>query len=218
MLQVDRLVWPAWWSQLQSSALAALDQFADSIEAIVTSGNKRIGLASCVQGEGITTILLAAGRHLADRGLRVVLVDANFSNPQVARTVGLLPQIGWEETLGGRLPLAEVVIDALEEHLTLLPLNASWSDSESSPDSTRIAESLGILTDHFDVVLMDLGPLYSDATAKKEPDLAVARCAEAVILVQNVRSTAPNRFADLQTRLGSAGIVCAGVVQNFVAG
>ena len=94
----------------------------EGLLSICASGCKVLGLASCASGEGVTTLLLAAARKLLDQGRKVVLVDANWSNPQLAQSLGLLPQLGWEETLCGGLPLEEVVIESLADGLAVLPV------------------------------------------------------------------------------------------------
>ena len=92
----------------------------------------------------------------SSQGRKVVLVDANWSNPQLAQSLGLLPQIGWEETLCGGLPLEEVVIESLADGLAVLPVR---EPSASTIATAQIAASFDILAREFDVVLVDLGPL-----------------------------------------------------------
>ena len=122
LLQVDRVVWPSIHNRLQTTAPAAIEQMTDGLLSLCASGSKVLGLASCASGEGVTTLLLAAARKLLSQGRKVVLVDANWSNPQLAQSLGLLPQIGWEETLCGGLPLEEVVIESLADGLAVLPV------------------------------------------------------------------------------------------------
>jgi Mrp family chromosome partitioning ATPase len=219
LLQVDRVVWPSIHGRLQTIAPAAIEQMADSLLAICASGNKVLGLASCARGEGVTTLLLAAARKLLSQGRKVVLVDANWNNPQLAQSLGLLPQIGWEETLCGGLPLEEVVIESLADGLAVLPVR---QPSASAIAPTQIAASFDILAREFDVVLVDLGPLTGseddDTSDEGMPSKGVAARMDAVILVQNVRVTPPNRLAEVRERLAASNVCYAGTIQNFVAG
>ena len=148
------------------------------------------------------------------QGRRVVLVDGNWGNPQLAQSLGLLPQIGWEETLCGGLPLEEVVIESLADGLAVLPVRGP---SASTIAPGQIAASFDILAREFDVVLVDLGPL---AQVEDEDRLArdVAARMDAVVLVQNVRVTTPNQMADVRQRLATSNLCYAGTIQNFVAG
>ena len=102
--------------------MAAIAEMADGLQSIGDSGRKIIGLAGCNRGEGVTTMLSAAARNLVSRGRKVALVDNNWNNPQLARSLGLLPQIGWEESLSGGLPLEEIVIESLADGLAVLPV------------------------------------------------------------------------------------------------
>jgi Mrp family chromosome partitioning ATPase len=143
-----------------------------------------------------------------------VLVDANWSNPQLAPSLGLLPQIGWEETLCGGLPLEEVVIESLADGLAVLPVR---EPSASAITQGQIAASFDILAREFDVVLVDLGPLAQLAD-ESNPARGVAARMDAVIVVQNVRVTTPNRLAEVRQCLAASNLRYAGTIQNFVAG
>ena len=142
-----------------------------------------------------------------------MLVDANWSNPQLAQSLGLLPQIGWEETLCGGLPLEEVVIESLADGLAVLPV---CEPSASTIARGQIAASLDILAREFDVVLVDLGPLAQ--VEDEAPSRSVAARMDAVILVQNVRVTTPNQLADVRQHMAASNLRYAGTIQNFVAG
>jgi Mrp family chromosome partitioning ATPase len=214
LLQVDRVVWPGIHARLQSTAPAAMQQMIEGLLSLCASGSKVLGLASCGSGEGVTTLLSAAARKLQGQGRKVVLVDANWSNPQLAQSLGLLPQIGWEETLCGGLPLEEVVIESLADGLAVLPVRKA---SASAIAHERIAASFDILAREFDVVLVDLGPLAQIAD-EDAPLGGVAARMDAVILVQNVRVTTPNRMAEVRQRLAASNLRYAGTIQNFVAG
>ena len=214
LLQVDRVVWPSIHVRLQSTAPAAIEQMTEGLLSLCASGAKALGLASCGSGEGVTTLLSAAARKLQSQGRKVVLVDANWNNPQLAQSLGLMPQIGWEETLRGSLPLEEVVIESLADGLSVLPVRGP---SASAIAEGQIAASFEILTREFDVVLVDLGSL-AQVEDEDTPSRGVAARMDAVVLVQNVRVTPPNRMAQARQRLAALNLRCAGTIQNFVAG
>jgi len=214
LLQVDSLLWPSIHARLQGTVPAAIQQMTDGLLSICASGGRVLGLASCARGEGVTTLLLAAAGRLISQGRKVVLVDANWGNPQLAQSLGLLPQIGWEETLCGGLPLEEVVIESLADGLAVLPVR---EPSARAIARGQIAASFDILAREFDVVLVDLGPLDHVADDGAFAHDAAARM-DAVILVQNVRVTTPSRLAEVRQRLAASNLRYAGTIQNFVAG
>jgi Mrp family chromosome partitioning ATPase len=214
LLQVDRVVWPTIHNRLQGAAKAAIALMTDGLQSIGDSGRKIIGLTSCARGEGVTTLLSAAARNLLERGRRVAIVDSHWENPQLARSLGLLPQIGWEEALSGGLPLEEIVIESLADGLAVLPVR---EPPASVITKAAIGASLQTLAAMFDFVLVDLGPL-GDIADTTSPAHAVARHVDAVVLVQNVRVTPPNRLAEIHKRLAESNMRYAGTIQNFVAG
>jgi Mrp family chromosome partitioning ATPase len=213
-LQVDRVVWPTIHNRLQGAAKAAIALMTDGLQSIGDSGRKVIGLASSARGEGVTTLLSAAARTLLERGRTVAVVDSHWDNPQLAKSLGLLPQIGWEEALSGGLPLEEIVIESLADGLAVLPVR---EPPASAFAKTAIGESLETLSGKFDFVLVDLGSL-SDIAGKGTPAHEVASHVDALVLVQNVRVTPPNRLAEFHKRLADSKMRYAGTIQNFVAG
>ena len=218
MLQVDHLLWPKLCGNLRTKAGQQLGQLAESLQDLVRQGQKVIGLGGCGAGEGVTTVLLTAARELADRGLKVALVDGNLPSPQLAQRLGLLPQVGWEEALSGRMPLEEVLVESIADRLCVLPVREPYAGSGSADDEKRIASSLDTLEQHFDVVLVDLGCLEHREVVSGALARGLGRRLHSVVLVQNVRATTPNRLAEVELWLSSAGIHEAGVVQNFATG
>jgi Mrp family chromosome partitioning ATPase len=214
LLQVDRVVWPAIHNRLQSAAPAAVAAMADALQTIGDSGRKLIGLASCVRGEGATTLLSAAARHLLERGRRIVVVDSHWSNPQLARCLGLLPQVGWEESLSNGLPLEEIVIESLADGLAVLPVR---EPPASAVTNATIDSSMDILARNYDFVLVDLGTL-DEIEDGSSPAHGVAARMDALVLVQNVRKTPPHRLSEVRKRLAASKLRYAGTIQNFVAG
>ncbi len=214
LCQVDHVVWPSVQRRLLATAPAAIEQMTDGLLSICAAGSKVLGLASCARGEGVTTLLLAVAPKLVSQGRKVVLVDANWGNPQLGKSLGLLPQIGWEETLCGGLPLEKVVIESLADGLAVLPVRTPPAGAIAP---AQIATSLDILAREFDVVLVDLGPLARVEEEHSFVHGAAARM-DAVILVQNVRITTPERLAEVRRRLAASNFRLSGTIQNFVAG
>lgn len=211
-LQVDRVIWQGIHNWLQTVSAAAVDQITDHLMSLCASGNKTLGMAAAASGEGVTTMVLAVARNLADQGRRIVLVDANWSNPQLASSLGLLPQFGWEDTLGGNVPLEEVVIESLGDGLAVLPV---CRPPACTIAPSEVADSLEILAREFDVVLVDLGPLV-DVEPEDAASHTVAARMDAVILVQDVRVTTPSRLAEVRRRLAAANVRLSGTIQNAV--
>ncbi len=212
MLQVDQFTWPSVSRRLGRVVGGELDRLADALAELAAEGQKVLTITGCRRGEGATTMLLCAGKRLAERQLNVVLLDADPANPQLARRLGIQPEYGWEDVLAGRMPLAEVVVESVADHMAVLPAcDNRVADDRLQVDKTSMAENIDVLAGHYDLVLVDVGPLDG------RPGGSEAPCGrlDAVVLVRDVRTTTSDRLAEALHDISAAGLVQAGVVQNF---
>jgi Mrp family chromosome partitioning ATPase len=92
--EVDRLTWPPACQKLLAQASRAWSGFADQLIERCGQGQKCIAITSTQRGEGRTTVCLATAKYLSDRGLRGVVVDADFENPALATECGLAGYTG----------------------------------------------------------------------------------------------------------------------------
>jgi Mrp family chromosome partitioning ATPase len=217
LLQVDGCVWPTVVVRMEAAAGEQVDRVVDRLIVGLTRGRKVVGFQGCRRGDGCTTLLLAAGRRLAARGLKVILVDADLDHPRLARRLGLAPEVGWEMLLTGHVPLAEVAIESLQDRLAILPLGESPAARDDAtgagPDSTQ---TMAVLREAYDLVLIDLGrPFKGAADGLGLLEAAGARI-DTVVLAQNVRSTSSLEVAETWERLRAAGVTDVAVIENFV--
>ncbi|MEE8452490.1 MAG: hypothetical protein V3R99_11270 [Thermoguttaceae bacterium] len=227
MLQVERYTLPKTCLRLDKAAPSALDRLTDGLAAAMARRHRVLAIGACRHGEGATTMLLCAAQRLVRRGLKIVMVDAQFEEPRLAGQLGLAPEFGWEEVLTGRMPLEDVVIEAVDNRLAVLPCCRPLVLVHQSPETeSRMAESLRMLRENYDLVLVDMDPLdertldagLSDDAARAENSLvrAIVARLEAVMLVHDVSTTPPHHLGAVQRRLAATGIASAGVVENFV--
>ena len=217
MLQVERFTWSRTCLRLAKSAASELDRLAESFAAAMSEGRKVLAVGSCRRGQGATTMLLCVGRRLADWGLKNVLVDADLVDPQLARRLGILPEFGLEHVLAGQAPLEEVVIESVADRLALLPIHAPFTNSGVSDGSrTRLGEALDTLTANYNLVLIDPGPLQGPRGIDGPPADVLTDRLSAVMLVHDAGIASRQRLADVQRSLAEAGIVRAGIIENFV--
>lgn len=216
MLQVEGFVWPKICGRLRDAAADELDRLGHAIHRDIRRGRKVLAIAGCRRGEGATTMLLCIARRLIRREMKVVLVDANRADPMLAKSLGLLPEHGWEDVLSGQLPLEEVVVESIDGSVAILPLCRSEEGGQpASVEPARIAEHLQTLRRSYDAVLIDLGPWESSILTSPSPSDAIVGV-DAVVVVHNVASTAASHLDELQRRLAKSGIAPTGIVQNFV--
>jgi Mrp family chromosome partitioning ATPase len=217
MLQVDHFAWPKVCHRLELIAALELDRLAETLIAAAKQGMKVVGLSGGQRGEGATTMLLCAARRLVTRNVKTVIVDADLGDPQLTKRLGLLPQLGWEDVAAGRQPVDEVLVESAADNLAILPLCGPVSISEISYASQRImAESLNTLRKNYDLVLMDLGPLESPQSLGDLTTGGLNCRIDAVTVVHKVGKVLATCLPAVRQSLASAGVVIAGVIENFV--
>ena len=215
--QVDAFIWPTSVTKMGEVAGHCLDPVVDRLIVGSAQGRKVIAFEGCRRGDGCTTVLLAVARRLAERGLRVVLVDADFDHPRLARRLGLAPEVGWEAVLARRLPLAETVIDSVEDRLALLPLGEPPGREDFAVDERPdLQATMNVLRGAYDLILVDVGRLTKRSGIDLKLSEGSGRWLDAVVLVRNVRGTPETEIAQNCERLHAAGIVDVAVVENFV--
>jgi Mrp family chromosome partitioning ATPase len=212
--EVDGFQWPEVVTRLAESAEEPLEQLLTNLVTRSIRGQKVIAWQGSRRGDGCTTLMLTAARRMAERGVKVLLVDAEIHQPRLARHLGLMPTAGWEETLAGRLPLAEVVVESLADRVALLPWCTSEGNSSDAAPPGEPAAALETLRSHYDLVFVDLG------RARKSPDDAsLVSCGrpwiDAAIIVHHVRKAAQSDLSRAKARLRHAGIADVAIVENF---
>jgi Mrp family chromosome partitioning ATPase len=217
MLEVDGYLWPKSVGKLASPTQEAMEQLIEGLLERIGRDQKAIGWQGCRRGDGCSTLLLAVARRLAERGLRVAMVDADFGHPSLARRLGLTPNAGWEEVAAGRLSLAEIVVESLRDGLSLAPWCASASKSADArpaqaPDA---ASSLEELRRNYDVVLVDLGCVDPDG-GHAELLASVRSRLDAILVIHNVGDVPAKELKRVCHRLSRAEKAVVAVVENFV--
>ena len=88
---------------MQAVAARQMGELADAL-ADAASDHKVLAVGGCRAGDGATTMLLCAARLLAQRGFRVLLADAAFDDPQLARRLGMRPRRAGKRCWQGGCP------------------------------------------------------------------------------------------------------------------
>ncbi len=221
-LEVDRFAWARQIETLERHG--KIRDLIDTLTETSATGDNVLVLAGQQSGSGVSTLVLAAARALSNMGLRVAIVDANFQRPALAQMLGIAPPAGWEDVLGRRSPLAEVLVESLEDGLVLLPLADKVDGQLLCQTQTVLRETVRAMSLDFDVVLIDGGasvnggddPTGNDLLTSDEID--ILRLAgdeiDAVVCVRDVRIE-PTAAAVTRPRRKSSSIRQLGVVENF---
>jgi Mrp family chromosome partitioning ATPase len=214
--QVDSFAWPSGCARLGMVARDQMEQLAAALIAGQAEGQQVVAMSGCRRGDGCTTLLLCVARRLAERGLQVALVDADIDNPLLARRLGLLPDVGWEEVLTARADVSEVIIESVQDRLAVLPLCGTLPCRGCpAPQAPDPLSRLNALREHYDLVLVDLGE-FGEGTTDGEASSVILNWIDAVVLVRDVRTTRQAELNRIRRRVETAGLVEAGIAENFV--
>ncbi len=214
--EVERFEWPEICSRLLTAAGRELQQFTDVLAEQITRGRKMLAVTGCRRGDGRTTVAMCLAQQLAERGLRVVLVDADFRHPQLAEQLGVVPGAGWDDVLQSDLALTEAMIESTADRLTLLPLRSPLFDTAATLDNPRIGIPLRALREAFDVVLLDCEPLAGPEATDYLATL-VGRCGlDAALLIHDLHQTSTAAYQQATQLLNQAPLAGWDIVENFV--
>jgi hypothetical protein len=213
-LEVDTFRWPVAVVQLLQQHGERLASLRDAFEHARARGERTVVFQSTGRGSGCTTFVLASARLLAETGCSVAVVDAEFFRPQLAGALGMAVGEGWERAILAGADLAEVVIQSLADHVSVVPLGEPLAEKQVSeallPDQVR--SLLHPLAEHFDMVLLDAGcPVEFPAVQDALQD-AYSAAADACAVVH----ADDPRIAGGERRVNSSLPVIA-IVENFVA-
>ena len=73
---------------------------------------------------------------------------------------------GWESVLTGELPLAESVVQSLDDKISILPIGGPTDRVSELLSTIHASVTAGVLRYHYDFVLLDLGNLERQSQAR----------------------------------------------------
>jgi len=216
VFELSNFSWPEITEAILAAAPGQFQTAATDLAEACRRHRKLVAVTGVHGGEGCSVIAMTLARALASQQQKVVLVDAHFAAPRLANCLGVAAEVGWEESLAGERPLAEAVVNSIADQVALLPLKqptpADWRLAD-----TRLKSCFDELRRHFDVVLIDAGPL-GEPTDKRQLLAWAAPCrVDRALVVLDGRSTLEDAMAEADTRLQGCGIAQWSFVDNFAA-
>jgi capsular exopolysaccharide synthesis family protein len=162
-------------------------QMAESYRALRTSlllsssvgPPKVILVTSALPQEGKTTTSINSAIVLAQKGSRVVLIDADLRRPSIHRALGLGSRTGLSNVLTGSVALEQVITPY--EALPSLSVVAAGTPPPNPAEllaSSRMKEILSRLCEEFDHIVIDTPPTLSVTDA-----VILSTSADSVVLV-----------------------------------
>jgi len=208
----SELQWPATVRTLERQFGDRFSRLADAlIEARDQKHLKVLLFTSCHRAEGRTTLVLTVARALARRPGRTLLVDADLAGPMLARQLGLRPEVGLDDVVEDGLAVSDALIDAPDDHLTILPIRAPIARPREFVASPAWSCVLARLRREFDLVLLDGSPLFAGLSAT-----VLHRSVDAAVLVHNRTLTGERGLLRAREVLDSGGIPLLGLAETFV--
>ena len=206
------LQWPAVVLGLERDWGDRFDRLAERlIEGRRRQNLRAILFTSCHRAEGRTTLVLTLARALVRHPCRTVLVDADLAGPMLARLLGLRPEVGLDDVVEGGHALPDALIDAPDDHLTVLPIRSAVARPRDFLASPAWTCTLGRLRREFDLVLLDGGPLFTGLSAA-----VLHRSVDAAVLVYRRELTGQRAILRAREVLEGGGVPLLGLAETFV--
>lgn len=142
--------------------------FAESIRGLylglslgsIEKTPKVLLVTSAVPGEGKTVIAVSLARLAARNGRRVIIVDADFRRPSVARTMKVSSPVGGIiDVLDGRMPLERCIVSDGRSQAFVLPGAVKPGNPSDLMTSDALGNLVAALRGKFDLIVVDSAPL-----------------------------------------------------------
>lgn len=119
---------------------------------------KTLVITSSMMSEGKTTTITNLAETFAQAGNRVIIVDADLRRPRVHQVFGVSNQQGLTNVLAGQVDLKDVVKVAGSQ-INILTSGPIPPNPSELLGSTKMKELVQVLSDHYDIVLIDTPPV-----------------------------------------------------------
>lgn len=195
-------------------------QMAESYRALRTSlllsnlGSppKVIMVTSALPQEGKTTTSINCAVVLAQKGVRVLLVDADLRRPSIHKTLGMGPRTGLSNVLTGSTTLEQAITrTAVLPNLYVLPAGTPPPNPAELLASANMKDVLTKLSAEYDHVVVDTPPSLSVTDA-----VVLSPRADAVVLVIRSGQTTKQALRRSRDILAQVNAKVVGVLLNAV--
>jgi polysaccharide biosynthesis transport protein len=195
-------------------------QMAESYRALRTSlllsnlgaPPKVIMVTSALPQEGKTTTSINCAVVLAQKGVRVLLIDADLRRPSIHKTLGMGPRSGLSNVLTGSTTLEQAITrTSILPNLYILPAGTPPPNPAELLASTNMREVLDQLREQYDHIVLDTPPSLSVTDA-----VVLSPRADAVMLVIRSGRTTKQALRRARDILAQVNAKVIGVLLNAV--
>ena len=225
--------WPELCRRLHESGRDEFGAVARVAEERLLDGRRIIGFGGSGAAAGTSTLLLGLARELVERGFSLLVIDADYQNPSIARLLGLSFEFGWERLAsfpeeGPESGLVRVLVaeesaghsGGPEKHeaesFHLLPLSekniaAAVAAGCKRSHLSRVLELAGM----FDLTLVDHGAFYSGPHREKISEL-LRFGDDGYFLVGDARTNDPDVEREWISESARHRLPCFGIIENYI--
>jgi capsular exopolysaccharide synthesis family protein len=204
----------------QSRRSMVADSFRSSVASLLFNSFskkkcRKFVITSASVGEGKSTVVSNLGVAIAELGDRVLLIDADLRNPRLHKIFGLEQRPGLstllEPAAAGTVPLelGRCVHATAVPNLFLLRAGETTSFSSSLLSTTRLRETLDILSTQFDKILIDTPPTLAIPDAR-----ILAKHVDSVVLVVRAGKTTRDAMVAVYQRFLADRTEVVGAIVN----
>ncbi len=195
-------------------------QMAESYRALRTSlllsnlgaPPKVIMVTSALPQEGKTTTSINCAVVLAQKGIRVLLIDADLRRPSIHKTLGMGPRSGLSNVLTGSATLEQAITRSpILPNLDVLPAGTPPPNPAELLASTNMRDVLDRLRGQYDHIVVDTPPTLSVTDA-----VVLSPRADAIVLVIRSGQTTKQALRRSRDILMQVNAKVSGVLLNAV--
>src|SRR5579871_3415507 len=195
-------------------------QMAESYRALRTSlllsnigaPPKVIMVTSALPQEGKTTTSINTAVVLAQKGVRVLLIDADLRRPSIHKTLGMGPHSGLSNVLTGSTTVEQAITSSpILPNLFVLPSGTPPPNPAELLASANMRDLLNQLREQYDHVVIDTPPSLSVTDA-----VVLSPRADAVVLVIRSAQTTKQALRRSRDVLMQVNAKVVGVLLNAV--
>ena len=175
---------------------------------------QKIIFTSNVQSEGKSWMTMHIALNMAQRGRRVVVVDADLRRSYIMQRYQLRiqgPVTGLAHYLSGQCEMDDIVYETDRYGMCLIPAGRDVSNPMSLMDTPYFGQMLDELARHFDLVIIDAPPVGMVIDAAE-----IAACCDGTVLVLEYNSTRLRDVAQCKRQMEQSGTPVIGCIVNKV--
>lgn len=176
---------------------------------------KRILITSNDPADGKSWLTIHIAVNLAERGRRVLLIDADLRRSFMVQRYKLEFEdnrgLGLAHYLSGQCSLDECVYETDKFGMCIIPAGRDVTNPVSLMDTPYFAEMLTELANHFDLILLDAPPIGAVIDAA-----GIAACCDGTVLVVAHKKTRLRDIAECKRQLEHSGTPVLGCIINKV--